>query len=592
MSIEVGQLEWRGDDLVCPVKINAYIDGTNELVGRSCIDDFSHVSMSTLEAREAGQRYTETVTDAKQLTFILSGSYKWETFDKVRLMFYFRKDNKMFSKSSESNYERKAPPRPKTKQADPTKEEILEEAEFNAKLLEAGPQSWVVATPEELPNWYWKLDVFKMNMGDQWGKVQITTGHFVFYDGSGPRGRWSIDVEEPKTPQPKQTQGSNDMTTLISGITTANGYRKEFVDFMRRHLVEPRQHPCDLIYEWARSNEATRRGMPGCRCMQNFMKDLDTPGRWKEMLLKGPAKHDLNARNNRAGWWAKYGVDDNNPPCPARSEPFAPPAPKPQSTKTRYALICTVRKYYESNKNKPSRGENWLRVLIAFGEETHATLKPYTAAEAIVSEQIWSGWRPIRIELERLEALKPAPAPEPKPAPTPKPDPKPAPVPTPEPKPRPVQTDTISTLAKDIAAQSKEFTAVEVVQALRNEGLGALQPLLLDRSFTALPLDLWARILEWSDVDQSHYISEKRDCDNFALALAGQIGLRLAVNGCGFVGDYSGGHAYNFLLVCDENSNELDLVLVESQNDQYPQIGDKLSGNEAYVGKRGFVLLA
>ena len=70
-------------------------------------------------------------------------------------------------------------------------------------------------------------------------------------------------------------------------------------------------------------------------------------------------------------------------------------------------LVRTVRGYYNSNKNKPNRnyGENWFRVLIAFGDETHDTLTPYTAEEARKSEKVWSGWRPVRQELERLEEI-------------------------------------------------------------------------------------------------------------------------------------------------------------------------------------------
>ncbi len=69
-------------------------------------------------------------------------------------------------------------------------------------------------------------------------------------------------------------------------------------------------------------------------------------------------------------------------------------------------LIKRVAGYYESNKDRADRGhgENWLRVLVAFGARQEAGLKPYTAAEARESEKIWSGWKPVREALERLEA--------------------------------------------------------------------------------------------------------------------------------------------------------------------------------------------
>ena len=84
-------------------------------------------------------------------------------------------------------------------------------------------------------------------------------------------------------------------------------------------------------------------------------------------------------------------------------------------------LVEKVRGYYELNRSRADRGygENWLRVLIAFGAETHATLQPYTSAEAQAGESAWDGWVEIREELERLEGcgnsqqqLVPTPTPE------------------------------------------------------------------------------------------------------------------------------------------------------------------------------------
>ena len=67
-------------------------------------------------------------------------------------------------------------------------------------------------------------------------------------------------------------------------------------------------------------------------------------------------------------------------------------------------IVDTVRGYWQANLNKPGKGENWRRVLIAFGAEPDDGAGPFTVAEALDGEQIWSGWRPIREELERLEA--------------------------------------------------------------------------------------------------------------------------------------------------------------------------------------------
>ena len=60
---------------------------------------------------------------------------------------------------------------------------------------------------------------------------------------------------------------------------------------------------------------------------------------------------------------------------------------------TAAGLIDTVRRYYEQNRNNPARnfGENWRRVLIAFGAKPAGTpdAAPFTAAEARAGEAVW-----------------------------------------------------------------------------------------------------------------------------------------------------------------------------------------------------------
>ena len=110
------------------------------------------------------------------------------------------------------------------------------------------------------------------------------------------------------------------------------------------------------------------------------------------------------------------------------------------------SLLATVRYYYDVNQNRPpGYGENWKRVLIAFGAVQDGQLTPYTAAEAQQGEQRWSGWAPIRQALECIEsATQPAPTSTPTPAPTPTPTPTPALVPASAPTPTPAPTPTQS----------------------------------------------------------------------------------------------------------------------------------------------------
>ena len=151
----------------------------------------------------------------------------------------------------------------------------------------------------------------------------------------------------------------------------------------------------------------------------------------------------------------------------------------------------------------------------------------------------------------------------------------------------------LDSLLGEIQKYGVTVTAGQVVKALRDAGLGRLYPYLLDQTFTALPASIWDKVLAWSDVDAVQYVSERRDCDNFAVALAGQIGLRLRVNGVGVVVDYSGRHAYNVLLVGDQlvgGPLELKARLIEPQSDRTVNVGDKLSGHEAYKAAEGFIL--
>ena len=69
------------------------------------------------------------------------------------------------------------------------------------------------------------------------------------------------------------------------------------------------------------------------------------------------------------------------------------------------SLLNKVRHYYDINKHRaPGHGQNWRRVLLAFGDLWDADLTPFTAAEAKVRESRWFGWKPVRVALECIEA--------------------------------------------------------------------------------------------------------------------------------------------------------------------------------------------
>ena len=95
---------------------------------------------------------------------------------------------------------------------------------------------------------------------------------------------------------------------------------------------------------------------------------------------------------------------------PQQAAPTNTPVPPPpntpapqQSYSVPNSLILTVRGYYDENVAAGRAGKNWLRVLIAFGAETHDSLTPMTAAEARERVSRWAGWRPVAEALEQLE---------------------------------------------------------------------------------------------------------------------------------------------------------------------------------------------
>ena len=131
----------------------------------------------------------------------------------------------------------------------------------------------------------------------------------------------------------------------------------------------------------------------------------------------------------------------------------------------------------------------------------------------------------------------------------------------------------------------RDVSRAEVVKAYRNSQLKNLHGEFLDRRYRALPMRVWELVLEYSQVDKKQYRSDHWDCDNFALALCGQIPMWFDVNGVGLVVDYSGKHAYNSLLVYD--NNKLSIVGVEPQNDRW---GVAKTGAQMYSAQNGYTI--
>ena len=77
------------------------------------------------------------------------------------------------------------------------------------------------------------------------------------------------------------------------------------------------------------------------------------------------------------------------------------------------ALIQQASNYYEDNRGQGRTGENWARVLLAFGQPAPSSapsnLTPMTANEACANVANWSGWQPFCDELKAIEGAQATP---------------------------------------------------------------------------------------------------------------------------------------------------------------------------------------
>ena len=130
---------------------------------------------------------------------------------------------------------------------------------------------------------------------------------------------------------------------------------------------------------------------------------------------------------------------------------------------------------------------------------------------------------------------------------------------------------------------------MEVHKAVCDAGLGRLKHQFLDPSYFALPQSVWDDYIAWDRTEQARYELSRYDCKDFAICFIATLSKKLRINAAGLVLDYSGMHAYNCLLVLDENG-ELKARPFEPQGDRYVKVGDALSSTESYKAEEGMVL--
>jgi len=73
--------------------------------------------------------------------------------------------------------------------------------------------------------------------------------------------------------------------------------------------------------------------------------------------------------------------------------------------------------------------------------------------------------------------------------------------------------------------------------------------------------------IDWSQINTSRYITNYRDCDKSARKAWGDYAWDTLCNNIVLITDYSGGHGYNAFFVWDEETDDIELWVLEPQND-------------------------
>jgi hypothetical protein len=111
----------------------------------------------------------------------------------------------------------------------------------------------------------------------------------------------------------------------------------------------------------------------------------------------------------------------------------------------------------------------------------------------------------------------------------------------------------------------------------------------LDKDFYIWDEEHFLQAINFDKTDEEEYISERFDCDDFAMLFKASMS-KLGSNSMGWVLDFSGGHAYNAVVLWDsENSTPENPNIFckawEPQSDKFVE-----PGNGMYKAERGSII--
>lgn len=134
--------------------------------------------------------------------------------------------------------------------------------------------------------------------------------------------------------------------------------------------------------------------------------------------------------------------------------------------------------------------------------------------------------------------------------------------------------------------RTRKVAGADVTAAVKASSFASMQLWMLDRDFWVVSEPHWQEIIRETRVDAVRYVSDAKDCDDYAIAFKGIVSLRYGVNSAAIVVDIEGQHAYN-LLIADDGDGGLVAHAFEPQSDR---IVDAQVGARPYNAERGYLI--
>jgi len=111
-----------------------------------------------------------------------------------------------------------------------------------------------------------------------------------------------------------------------------------------------------------------------------------------------------------------------------------------------------------------------------------------------------------------------------------------------------------------------------IINDLNAKG-GLQQWLRLDDKYFSVDRSTFEKIIQWDWTDTRKYLSDTFDCDKFAMYFKSRMAIDFGINAVGVIFDYSAGHAYNIVIIKDQQG--VEWLLYEPQNDNIFKYEDR-----------------